>query len=108
MMFVLTVFLYFDYTIPIPPLRDELTRLLTGHPLWDKRVNVVQLTDNKESTVEVRLLMSARNSPQAFDLRCFVREEMIAFVRQNYPECLPKTRVEFNGKSVDNNRPLIP
>lgn len=103
-----TVFLYFDYTIPIPPLRDELTRLLTGHPLWDKRVNVVQLTDNKESTVEVRFLMSARNSPQAFDLRCFVREEMIAFVRQNYPECLPKTRVEFNGKSVDNNRPLIP
>lgn len=92
-----TVFLYLDYTIPIPPLRDELTRLLTDHPLWDKRVNVVQLTDNKANTVEVRFLMSARNSSQAFDLRCYVREEMIAFIRANYPDSLPKTRLEYNS-----------
>lgn len=94
-----TVFLYLDYTIPIPPLRDELTRLLTDHPLWDKRVNVVQLTDNKANTVEVRFLMSARNSSQAFDLRCYVREEMIAFIRANYPDSLPKTRLEYNSNS---------
>jgi len=98
-----TVFLYLDYTIPIPPLREELTRLLISHPLWDKRVNVVQLTDNKESLVEVRFLMSARNSSQAFDLRCDVRENMIAFIREHYPESLPKTRVEYQGKpGVDN------
>lgn len=90
-----TVFLYLDYTIPIQPLRDELTRLLTNHPLWDKRVNVVQVTDNKETTIEVRLLMSAKNSGSAFDLRCFVREEIIAFIRNNYPDSLPKRRVEF-------------
>ncbi|MET4138717.1 mechanosensitive ion channel domain-containing protein [Pedobacter sp. UYP1] len=94
-----TVFLYLDYTIPIPPLRDELTRLLTDHPLWDKRVNVVQLTDNKANTVEVRFLMSARNSSQAFDLRCYVREEMIAFIRANYPDSLPKTRLEYNSNN---------
>lgn len=94
-----TVFLYLDYTIPIPPLRAELTRLLTSNPLWDKRVNVVQLTDNKAETVEVRFLMSARNSSQAFDLRCYIREEMIAFIRNNYPQCLPKTRLEYQGRS---------
>ncbi|WP_245952613.1 mechanosensitive ion channel family protein [Pedobacter cryoconitis] len=94
-----TVFLYLDYTIPIPPLRDELTRLLTDHPLWDKRVNVVQLTDNKANTVEVRFLMSARNSSQAFDLRCYVREEMIAFIRANYPDSLPKTRLEYKDSN---------
>lgn len=103
-----TVFLYLDYTIPIPPLRDELTRLLTDHPLWDKRVNVVQLTDNKEATVEVRFLMSARNSSHAFDLRCFVREEMIAFIRENYPESLPRTRIEYKGKAEDKDSPLLP
>lgn len=92
-----TVFLYLDYTIPIPPLREELTRLLTAHPFWDKRVNVVQVTDNKEQTLEIRFLMSARNSSQAFDLRCHVREEMIAFIKANYPDSLPKTRLEFNG-----------
>jgi small-conductance mechanosensitive channel len=91
-----TVFLYVDYNLPIAPLRDELTRLLTAHPLWDKRVNVVQVTDNKELNVEVRFLMSARNSGQAFDLRCDIRENMIAFIRENYPDSLPKTRLEFN------------
>lgn len=92
-----TVFLYFDYTVPIPKLREQLTMLLSTHPLWDKRVNVVQVTDNKDTTVEVRFLMSARNSSQAFDLRCFVREEMIAFVRENYPDALPKTRLDYKA-----------
>jgi len=94
-----TVFLYLDYNTPIPILREELTKVLNNDPLWDKRVNVVQVTDNKESTIEVRFLMSARNSSQAFDLRCHVREHMLAFVRDHYPESLPKTRLEYKGNS---------
>lgn len=89
-----TVFLYLDYTAPITALRNELTRLLGNSPLWDKRVNVVQVTDNKQSTIEVRFLMSAKNSSQAFDLRCYVREEMLSFINKNCPESLPKTRLE--------------
>lgn len=94
-----TVFLYLDYNTPIPPLREELTKVLHAHHLWDKRVNVVQVTDNKEATIEVRFLMSARNSSQAFDLRCDVREHMLAFVRDHYPESLPKTRLEYKRNS---------
>ncbi|MET3112716.1 small-conductance mechanosensitive channel [Pedobacter sp. CG_S7] len=94
-----TVFLYLDYNVPIPLLREELTNVLTPHQLWDKRVNVVQVTDNKESTIEVRFLMSARNSSQVYDLRCDVREHMIAFVRDNYPDSLPKTRLEYKKNS---------
>ncbi|WP_131536361.1 mechanosensitive ion channel family protein [Pedobacter nototheniae] len=91
-----TVFLYLDYTIPIEPLRQELTRLLTTNSLWDKRVNVVQVTDsNKDGSIEVRFLMSAANSSRAFDLRCYVREQMIAFIQTNYPQGLPKKRLEF-------------
>jgi small-conductance mechanosensitive channel len=90
-----TVFLYLDYNMPIPPLRAELTRLLLAHRLWDKRVNVVQVTDNKENSIEVRFLMSAKNSSQAFDLRCDVREAMLEFIRVNFPDSLPKTRVEY-------------
>ncbi|MFD2285617.1 mechanosensitive ion channel [Pedobacter petrophilus] len=94
-----TVFLYMDYTIPIEPLRQELTRLLTSNPLWDKRVNVVQVTDtNKDGTIEIRFLMSASNSSRAFDLRCEVREAMITFIQNNYPESLPKTRLEHKDK----------
>ncbi|PWS27659.1 mechanosensitive ion channel protein MscS [Pedobacter yonginense] len=94
-----TVFLYMDYTIPIEPLRQELTRLLNDSPLWDKRVNVVQVTDtNKDGSIEIRFLMSASNSSRAFDLRCMVREAMITFIQTNFPESLPKTRLEYKDK----------
>jgi small-conductance mechanosensitive channel len=90
-----TVFLYLDYSVPIPPLRDELSRILHTNPLWDGRVNVVQVTDNKADTIEIRFLISARTSSDAFDLRCEIREQMIAFVRENYPQSLPRTRIEY-------------
>ena len=92
-----TVFLYLDYTVPVPALRDELTKILEGHQLWDKRVNVVQVTHSKADHIEIRFLMSARTSGEAFDLRCFVREHMITFIRENYPQSLPKTRIEMKN-----------
>ncbi|MBE7176032.1 MAG: mechanosensitive ion channel [Mucilaginibacter polytrichastri] len=87
-----TVFLYVDHTIPVAELRPEFERLLNASPLWDKRAQVIQVTDVKESTIELRLLMSARNAPQAFDLRCYIRENMITFIQKNYPGSLPVTR----------------
>jgi small-conductance mechanosensitive channel len=88
-----TVFIYTDYTIPFEPLRKELTRLLESSPHWDGKVNVLQVTDAKEHTLEIRALMSAATSPQAWDLRVFVREKLIEFIQKEYPQCLPKTRV---------------
>jgi small-conductance mechanosensitive channel len=87
-----TVFLYLDYTIPLAPLRAELTRLLESNPLWDRRVKVLQVTNASERTIEVRALMSASSSGNAFDLRCDIREGLITFIQQHYPECLPLTR----------------
>ncbi len=91
-----TVFIYVDYTLPVEAVRNELTRLLESNALWDKRVNVLQVTDVKEHTMELRALMSAANSSQAFDLRCFVRENLVTFIQQNYPESLPKTRATLS------------
>lgn len=93
-----SVYLYTDYTVPFQPLRDELTRLLSQTDLWDKKVNVLQVTDSKESTVEIRILVSAKNSPTAWDLRVYIREKMIEFIQKNYPESLPKTRLFFESK----------
>jgi small-conductance mechanosensitive channel len=87
-----TVFLYLDYTMPLDPLRAELTRLLESNPLWDRRVKVLQVTNASERTIEVRALMSAASSGNAFDLRCDIREGLITFIQQHYPECLPVTR----------------
>lgn len=88
-----TVFIYVDYTLPLDALREELTRLLEQDPLWDKRVKVLQVTNTSEKTMEVRALMSASSSGNAFDLRCNVREGLIKFVQEHYPQCFPVTRL---------------
>ncbi len=89
------VYIYTDYTMPVEPLRQELTRLLHGHSLWDGKVDVLQVTDLKERTMELRALMSCRNSGEAWDLRCYIREKLITFVKQHYPDSIVKTRVEL-------------
>ena len=88
-----SVFLYTDYRVPLDELRAELTAQLENTPLWDKQVNVLQVTDSKETTMEIRILVSAKNSPTAWDLRVHIREKMIGFIQEKYPESLPKTRV---------------
>ncbi|WP_053992893.1 mechanosensitive ion channel family protein [Mangrovimonas sp. TPBH4] len=90
-----TVFIYTDYNIDFDALRKELTRLLENTPLWDQKVNVLQVTDSKEFSVEIRALMSAKNSPEAWDLRVYVREGLIKFIQQNFPDSLPRTRVSI-------------
>lgn len=88
-----TVFIYVDYGFPVDAMRDELTQILERTPEWDGQVNVLQVTDSKELTMEIRALVSASNSPAAWDLRVKVREELIRFVQEKYPEHLPRTRV---------------
>ncbi len=94
-----TVFIYTDYHVSFEALRKELTRVLEATSLWDKKVNVLQVTDAKPNGVEVRALMSAKDASTAWDLRVYVREKLIEFIQKNYPESLPKTRVLVQGDS---------
>lgn len=98
-----TVFIYGDYTLPIEAVREELTRILESNPLWDRRVNVLHTTDLKDRTLELRALMSARNSGDAWELRCYVREHLINFIKRNYSEHLPRIRTELVS---DRRQPL--
>ncbi|SHM75018.1 mechanosensitive ion channel family protein [Mucilaginibacter sp. OK098] len=101
-----TIFLYLDYNTPVDTLRTEFDRLLTTTTLWDKRVKVIQVTDAKTNCIEIRVLVSARNSSQAFDLRCYIRENLVKFVKDNYPESLPLNRLVM--KNVDLIKPETP
>jgi len=96
-----SVFLYTDYTVPFDELRKELDRILENTELWDGDAKVLQVTNATEYSVESRILVSARNSPTAWDLRVLVREKMIEFLQKNYPESLPRTRVEM--KPISSN-----
>lgn len=87
-----SVFLYVDYTVPLAPLRAELQRVLEASALWDRKVSALQVTDTKQHTVELRVIVSARDAGQAWDLRCEVREKLIGFLQKNYPDSLPRIR----------------
>lgn len=88
-----TVFIYTDYKIDIDALRAELTRLLDNHPLWDRQVNNLQVTNATERGIELRAMMSASNSPKTWDLRVDIREGLIKYLQKNHPESLPRTRI---------------
>jgi len=90
-----TAFLWLDYRAPITAIRAELERICKGESLWDGRVCVTQVTETSEHTLQVRLLVSARNSGDAFDLRCIVRERMLDFLAREHPQALPRTRAEI-------------
>lgn len=90
-----SVFIYTDYRMPVEPLRAKLNELLDQSKLWDRDVRVLQVTNTTDRSMELRALMSAAGSGQAWDLRCEVREGLIAYMQQEYPEYLPKTRVEL-------------
>src|SRR5438445_4394267 len=100
-----TVILYLDYQLPLGELRKELKRLVENNPKWDRRVCGLQVTDTKQSTIEVRALVSGTDPGKTFDLRCEVRQGLIEFLRRDYPESLPCVRnVEVDEPSESQRR----
>ncbi|WP_437934043.1 mechanosensitive ion channel family protein [Sorangium sp. So ce341] len=77
-----TVEIYVDYRTPVDAVRRHFESILPNSELWDKRVKAVQVTNVTERTIEVRFLVSARDAGQLFDLRCWVREEMLRWVQE--------------------------
>ena len=98
-----TAFLYVDYSIPVEELRQQLDAIVHPHPLWDKKVCGLQVTNLSEHTMELRCLMSSHNSSQNFDLRCDVREKMTAWIQQHYPDAFPRTRFAAISSAANAN-----
>ncbi len=99
--------IYADYTAPVQELREELHRILETTELWDKKTWALQVTDATERTIQIRTLMSARNGPAAFDLRCYVRERLVQFLRDKYPLALPKRRENRLRAELDGRFPRL-
>lgn len=91
-----TVFLYTDYTVPVDSLRKELDRIVESSLHWDGRVKGLVVTDSKPNSLELRALVSAKDGGAAWNLRCEVREGLVKFLQQEYPEALPKFRADIS------------
>jgi small-conductance mechanosensitive channel len=106
-----SVLIYVDYTVPVARVREELTNIVSRSKLWDGQVVNLQVTDAKNDTIELRALMSAADASATSDLRCEVREALIAFLQREYPDALPKRRAEVRltedaRQDVDAPAPL--
>ncbi|WP_395942496.1 mechanosensitive ion channel family protein [Brevundimonas sp.] len=102
-----TAFFYVDYEAPIDRLREAFEGIVKSSKLWDGDVQVMQVTDITERVLQVRTLASARSAPVAFDLRCEIREKLMAFMRDECREALPRDRLEW-PQGEDKPMPLPP
>lgn len=96
-----TVFLHVDYSVPLDALRTRLKELVENHEDWDERAAEIVAFEARPTTLEVRALVSARDSGAAWRLRCHVREGLVSFLQQTYPHALPRFRAEFAGHDAD-------
>ena len=92
-----SVFLYLDYTAPVEALRDELQRIVAASEHWDGDVVGLQMTDASERTVTLRVIASARDAPTLWNLRCEIRENLVAYLRRHHPEALPTIRAQMQA-----------
>ena len=84
-----------DWRVSTAAMRTQLGVILKSTANWDGRTQVLQVTDAVGGFVHVRILVSAKDSPTLFDLRCFVREAMVDWVQQQNPQTMPRTRISI-------------
>lgn len=89
-----TVFLYVDYSMPVEELRKEFMRLMAESELWDGETASLYVIDATEKTMQLRALISAKTASDAFNIKVYIRENLIKFIQEKYPHCLPKNRVD--------------
>jgi len=91
-----TIFLFVDYNLPVESIRSALPDMLKGNPDWDGRTVNVQVTNSTERFKEVRILLSSADASKNWDLRTDIREKLIDFINENYPDSFAKIRIKTN------------
>ncbi len=94
-----SVFIYTDYRFPVEELRILVNELIRDNPDWDHKVCNVQVTDSNEKVMTLRVLASSSDSSKNWNLRTLLREKIINFIKEKYPEYLPTIRVEMKTPS---------
>jgi small-conductance mechanosensitive channel len=84
-----------DWRVSPSEMRQELDRILDTSTIWDGRTKVLQVTDAVGGFVRVRILVTAPDAGGLFDLRCYVREEMVEWMQRHHPDALPLQRVQL-------------
>ncbi|WP_322936977.1 mechanosensitive ion channel family protein [Nocardioides bizhenqiangii] len=93
--------LYLDPSAPVGELRRKTRELVEANPLWDQREWVLQVTDVTELAMVVRITASAADASSAWDLKCDLREQLLAWVHAQHPGALPRMRTAAADARLD-------
>lgn len=86
------LFFYCDYTMPVDVIRNKVEELLHKTPLWNRKTWKVEAYDMDEQALQLRISMSTYDIASANELKCYMREKLLAFIQQEYPNMLPAIR----------------
>ncbi len=87
-----SVFMHVDYSAPVEIIRKKVEEIITNNPNWNKKVWKLHVTECGESSLQLRIIMTAIDAPTAFELRSHVREKLIEFLQNEHPYALPQLR----------------
>ncbi len=82
-----------DWSAPIAEIRAEIGRLVENNHLWDGRSWSVQVVAVNAPYLELKVVVSAASWADAWDLRSYVRENMVAWINEHAPWAIPAKRL---------------
>jgi len=91
-----SVFVWADYTLPVEELRPPIQRIVESCKDWDRRFWNLQITETTERAMQLRVLATAADASKSWDLRCEIREKLLAFLQRQYPASLPRVRATLD------------
>ena len=97
-----------DWSAPVEPMRVELRAVCEGSELWDGRVCVLQVTEAVGGMIRLRALVSAQDAGSLWDLRCLVRERLVAWVFEHRRDSLPRLRADIAQGEPGRSAPAVP
>jgi small-conductance mechanosensitive channel len=87
------VHFFVDYRASVEDLRRQLNDLVHASNLWDGKVVNLQVVEATAEAIQIRMLATASDASRAWDLRCELREKMIAYLQETHPDWLPHRRL---------------
>src|SRR3954452_14865029 len=96
---MMPLMIYADYGIDIEAVRGEFKRIMEESEEWDRVVPpILQVTECNERSIGLRALCSSGDPTSNWNLRCRVRERLVAFIQGlEGGRYLPRRRVLLVG-----------
>lgn len=90
-----TVLIHADYGVPVARVREKLLEIVRASPHWDGKTVKLEMVEATDRAVQLRALVSSATPAANWELRCDIRERLVAFLQEECPDALPRGRADI-------------